>query len=67
MIGIIGMGYVGLPLMLACTAKNLRVVGFDIDSKKVKGLNPAKARSSTSPTKPLERCAKLSSLKRRTT
>ena len=33
------MGYVGLPLMLACTAKNLRVLGFDIDTKKVKGLN----------------------------
>ena len=48
LIGIIGMGYVGLPLMLACTAKNLRVVGFDIDAKKVKGLNsrpkPAQAR-----------------------
>ena len=42
-IGIIGMGYVGLPLMLACTAKTLRVVGFDIDSKKVKGLNSGKS------------------------
>ena len=39
LIGIIGMGYVGLPLMLACTAKNLRVVGFDIDTKRVKELN----------------------------
>jgi UDP-N-acetyl-D-glucosamine dehydrogenase len=38
-IGIVGMGYVGLPLMLAATAKDYRVVGFDIDAPKVEGLN----------------------------
>jgi UDP-N-acetyl-D-glucosamine dehydrogenase len=38
-IGIIGMGYVGLPLMLAATAKKFRVIGFDIDEEKVKKLN----------------------------
>lgn len=42
-IGIIGLGYVGLPLMLACTAKTFRVLGFDIDAKKVKGLNVGKS------------------------
>ena len=36
---IVGMGYVGLPLMLAATAKNYRVIGFDIDAPKVEGLN----------------------------
>ena len=39
MIGIVGMGYVGLPLMLAVTAKDYRVLGFDIDAPKVEGLN----------------------------
>jgi UDP-N-acetyl-D-glucosamine dehydrogenase len=39
LVGIVGMGYVGLPLMLASTAKKFRVLGFDIDSKKVKDLN----------------------------
>src|SRR5262249_12453287 len=42
-IGIIGMGYVGLPLMLASTAKNFRVLGFDIDEDKVRGLNLGKS------------------------
>ena len=39
LIGIVGMGYVGLPLMLASAAKKFRVLGFDIDSTKVKDLN----------------------------
>src|SRR6266571_7804576 len=39
LIGIIGMGYVGLPLMLSSTAKKFRVLGFDIDRKKVESLN----------------------------
>jgi UDP-N-acetyl-D-glucosamine dehydrogenase len=42
-IGIIGMGYVGLPLMLASTAKNFRVLGFDIDEEKVRRLNLGKS------------------------
>jgi UDP-N-acetyl-D-glucosamine dehydrogenase len=42
-VGIIGMGYVGLPLMLACTAKKFRVLGFDIDQTRVKDLNSGKS------------------------
>src|SRR6476660_9332507 len=42
-IGIIGMGYVGLPLMLAATAKKFRVLGFDIDEEKVRRLNLGKS------------------------
>src|SRR5262245_57857869 len=42
-IGIIGMGYVGLPLMLASTTKNFHVLGFDIDEKKVRELNLGKS------------------------
>src|SRR5215469_4286860 len=42
-IGIIGMGYVGLPLMLASTTKNFRVLGFDIDEEKVRNLNLGKS------------------------
>jgi UDP-N-acetyl-D-glucosamine dehydrogenase len=38
-IGIIGMGYVGLPLMLASTARKFRVLGFDIEEEKVIDLN----------------------------
>ena len=42
-IGIVGMGYVGLPLMLASTAKKFRVLGFDIDEEKVTKLNLGKS------------------------
>jgi UDP-N-acetyl-D-glucosamine dehydrogenase len=38
-LGIIGMGYVGLPLMLAATGAGFRVLGFDIDAPKVLRLN----------------------------
>lgn len=38
-IGVIGLGYVGLPLARAFCAKNINVVGFDIDEQKVKLLN----------------------------
>jgi len=42
-LGIIGMGYVGLPLMLAATAAGFRVTGFDIDRPKVGGLNAGRS------------------------
>ena len=38
-IGIIGMGYVGLPLTLLFSEQGLRVSGFDIDQAKVDQLN----------------------------
>jgi UDP-N-acetyl-D-glucosamine dehydrogenase len=38
-VGIIGMGYVGLPLMLAAVKAGFRVTGFDIDLPKVEQLN----------------------------
>jgi UDP-N-acetyl-D-glucosamine dehydrogenase len=38
LIGIIGLGYVGLPLALAFAEKGFRVLGFDVDPKKVEAL-----------------------------
>jgi UDP-N-acetyl-D-glucosamine dehydrogenase len=35
LVGIIGMGYVGLPLVLRFCEEGYRVLGFDVDSKKV--------------------------------
>jgi len=32
-IGIIGLGYVGLPLVIRFSEENFKVVGFDVDSK----------------------------------
>ena len=38
-VGIIGMGYVGLPLALTFSAKKFNVLGFDLDEKKISLLN----------------------------
>jgi UDP-N-acetyl-D-glucosamine dehydrogenase len=38
-IGIVGMGYVGLPLALLFSAERFKVTGFDIDARKVDILN----------------------------
>ena len=34
-IGVIGLGYVGLPLVLLLSEQDFRITGFDIDPKKV--------------------------------
>lgn len=39
LVGVIGLGYVGLPLVRAFGRVGFRVLGFDIDPKKVKALN----------------------------
>ena len=38
-IGVIGLGYVGLPLILSFVKKGFQTVGFDIDDFKVNALN----------------------------
>jgi UDP-N-acetyl-D-glucosamine dehydrogenase len=38
-VGIIGLGYVGLPLALLYVEQNFPVTGFDVDQKKVDALN----------------------------
>lgn len=42
-VGIIGLGYVGLPLLKTFLANGFRVMGFDIDAKKIKMLNRGKS------------------------
>ena len=38
-VGIIGLGYVGLPLMLLFSSEGFRVTGFDVDVEKIAMLN----------------------------
>ena len=38
-VGVIGLGYVGLPLMMRYVEAGFKVVGFDVDENKVKKLN----------------------------
>jgi len=42
-IGILGLGYVGLPLLLRYSAVGFRVLGIDIDAAKVEQLNAGKS------------------------
>mgnify|MGYP002525743466 FL=1 len=42
-IGIIGLGYVGLPLVIRFVEENFKVIGFDIDSAKCSTLNSGKS------------------------
>lgn len=43
LIGIVGLGYVGLPLMLRYSEIGFRVLGFDIDAEKVAHLNQGRS------------------------
>jgi UDP-N-acetyl-D-glucosamine dehydrogenase len=42
-VGVVGMGYVGLPLVKTFLNKGFEVLGFDIDKKKVNMLNQGKS------------------------
>ncbi|MGB9637752.1 MAG: nucleotide sugar dehydrogenase [bacterium] len=42
-VGIIGLGYVGLPLVINFSKNNIKVIGFDIDKNKVELLNNKKS------------------------
>ncbi len=37
-VGVVGLGYVGLPLVLTFSARGFRVIGFDVDDHKVDAL-----------------------------
>ncbi|MGH7587766.1 MAG: nucleotide sugar dehydrogenase [Gemmatimonadota bacterium] len=39
LVGVVGMGYVGLPLSLAFAERGFRVLGFDVDPTKVEALS----------------------------
>ncbi len=42
-IGVLGLGYVGLPLLIEFSKANFKVIGFDIDSQKGKMLKEGKS------------------------
>ena len=57
-VGIIGLGYVGLPLARAFARTGFRVLGFDIDPQQGREAQRRASRtSSRSPTRPSPRCA----------
>lgn len=42
-VGVIGMGYVGLPLLRDLCRAGFKVTGFDIDNQKIEKLNAGKS------------------------
>ncbi len=42
-VGVIGLGYVGLPLAAAAGDAGFKTIGFDVDSRKLPGLNAGKS------------------------
>ena len=43
LIGVVGLGYVGLPLCLTYAEKGYRVLGFDIDESKIVAITDGKS------------------------
>jgi len=42
-IGVVGLGYVGLPIVLRFCEEGFRVIGFDVDPEKIKALSNGKS------------------------
>ncbi|WP_439497833.1 nucleotide sugar dehydrogenase [Bosea sp. (in: a-proteobacteria)] len=52
-VGIVGLGYVGIPLALMILRQGIRVIGFDIDEKRVDELNAGQCVIKHIPTAPI--------------
>lgn len=55
LVGVIGMGYVGLPLVLRFCEQGFRALGFDIDPRKVAALKRGKSYIKTIPSSKIAR------------
>jgi UDP-N-acetyl-D-glucosamine dehydrogenase len=55
-VGIIGLGYVGLPLLLEFAGKGFRVLGLDIDARKVEELKAGRSYIRHIPPEPIRKC-----------
>ncbi|OGU11990.1 MAG: UDP-N-acetyl-D-glucosamine dehydrogenase [Ignavibacteria bacterium GWB2_35_12] len=55
-IGVIGIGYVGLPLALEYAKKGIRTIGFDVDKTKIKQLNNGKNYNQDLDSKEVKKC-----------
>src|SRR3989304_26435 len=55
-IGVIGIGYVGLPLALEYSKKGIRTIGFDVDKTKINQLNKGKNYNQDLDSKDVKKC-----------
>ncbi|MBW2466980.1 MAG: nucleotide sugar dehydrogenase [Deltaproteobacteria bacterium] len=63
LLGIIGLGYVGLPLSLAFARKNISVIGFDLDPEKITSIHSGKSYIKHIPSEELAGFVKQGSLR----
>ena len=61
-IGVVGLGYIGLPLAVAFAEAGLEVLGFDVDSSKAAALNERRSYLSTVPSARVSALARESRL-----
>ena len=54
-IGVIGLGYVGLPLSILFAKNKFKVIGFDIDKQKINKLRKRKSYIERIPTKDINK------------
>ena len=66
-VGIVGLGYVGLPLALRFAEEGFRVVGFDIDERKVQKITEGKSYIEHIPSESVEKFSKTKGLLKATT
>ena len=57
-VGVIGLGYVGIPLSLGFARNGITVTGFDIDEKKIKLLSNGESYLEHIPSKDIAECVK---------
>ena len=61
-VGVIGLGYVGLPLAIKFSLSSINTIGFDTDKEKVKKLNNGKSYIKFFPDQIIKRIKKKNSL-----
>jgi nucleotide sugar dehydrogenase len=62
-IGVIGLGYVGLPLIVEFGLKGYQGIGFEVDAKKADAVNEGKSYIVDVPDKDLQKCLETGKLK----
>ncbi len=55
-VGVMGLGYVGLPLATVFCENGIKVIGFDIDDSKVSMINEGQSYLSTVPADSIQKC-----------
>ena len=61
-IGVIGLGYVGLPLIIEFGLKNFQGIGFEVDEKKADAINAGESYIVDVPAEDVKKCVRAGRL-----